>query len=182
MRTCLVSTFAAGMAILALCASPLAAQSLADVAKKEEARRTGIAAPTRTYTNADLRPDPTGSSSVGSREGAAPPTAAGTPTTAPGNASAAVASAETPPQAQAGEVKPDEAYWRSNASNLKLQVEKARQAVAAVSKPAAGDEREQAKIAALLAKAQSVLDQVLRQQDAFNKQADAAKVPKEWIK
>ena len=45
--------------IAVICWGPSAvAQSLADVAKKEEARRKTIVVPGRVYTNSDLRPEP----------------------------------------------------------------------------------------------------------------------------
>ena len=40
-------------------AAPSAAQSLADVARKEEARRKNVAGPAKVYTNKDLKPVPT---------------------------------------------------------------------------------------------------------------------------
>jgi hypothetical protein len=39
-------------------AAPVRAQSLADVARKEEARRKGVAEPAKVYTNKDLKPTP----------------------------------------------------------------------------------------------------------------------------
>lgn len=54
---------AALVAVVGLSVSgrPLSAQSLADVAKKEEDRRETIRAPAKVYTNKDLRPAPSGS-------------------------------------------------------------------------------------------------------------------------
>ena len=46
---------AAVPAILLICTAAAAAQSLGDVAKKEEERRKGIKAPTKVYTNSDLK-------------------------------------------------------------------------------------------------------------------------------
>ena len=54
---------------------PPAAQSLADVAKKEEDRRKAIPAPAKVYTNKDLTPVPAGSAS--SAEPSAKPAEAG---------------------------------------------------------------------------------------------------------
>jgi hypothetical protein len=44
-----------------LVAPPARAQSLADIARKEEDRRKGVAAPSKVYTNKDLNPVPAGS-------------------------------------------------------------------------------------------------------------------------
>jgi hypothetical protein len=45
---------------LSVCGRPVSAQSLADVAKKEEDRRETIRVPAKVYTNKDLRPAPSG--------------------------------------------------------------------------------------------------------------------------
>src|SRR5262245_33485535 len=45
--------------MIAAWAAPLGAQSLADVARKEENRRKSIAEPGKVYTNKDLKPAPT---------------------------------------------------------------------------------------------------------------------------
>jgi hypothetical protein len=44
------------------------AQSLADVAKKEEERRKGVAQPAKVYTNKDLKPAPPGSPQPGAAD------------------------------------------------------------------------------------------------------------------
>ena len=46
---------------LSVCGRPASAQSLAEVAKKEEDRREAIRVPAKVYTNKDLRPAPSGS-------------------------------------------------------------------------------------------------------------------------
>jgi hypothetical protein len=45
---------------LSVCGRPASAQSLAEVAKKEEDRRETIRVPAKVYTNKDLRPAPSG--------------------------------------------------------------------------------------------------------------------------
>ena len=96
-----------------LVVSPAWAQSLGDVARKEEARRKTVKATGKVYTNDTLRKEP---------ESAPPSTPAPPPSSAP--AAAAPASSGSPGQAQshAGEAQPtapqpeqkkkDEAYWR----------------------------------------------------------------------
>ncbi len=80
--------------LIAAAAAPLAAQSLADIARQEEERRKAIRAPGKVYTNETLRPEPPPSTSP-----AAPP--AGAParpgTSAPAE-SAPAAGAAPPPQ------------------------------------------------------------------------------------
>jgi hypothetical protein len=51
---------------------PLSAQSLADIAKKEEERRKAVPAPAKVYTNKDLTPAPAGSTSAPAKAGEAP--------------------------------------------------------------------------------------------------------------
>src|SRR5437868_10614662 len=50
-----IVVIAAGVAVALLAASPVRAQSLADVAKKEEERRQKTNEPTKVYTNKDLK-------------------------------------------------------------------------------------------------------------------------------
>src|SRR5258705_13027913 len=54
MSTTRVAIAAVGLVMFASLAS---AQTLGDVAKKEEARRKDVKAPAKVYTNGDLRPD-----------------------------------------------------------------------------------------------------------------------------
>jgi hypothetical protein len=96
-----------------LAVSPAWAQSLGDVARKEEARRKTVKATGKVYTNDTLRKEP---------ESTPPSTPAPPPSSAP--AAAAPGSSGSPGQAQshAGEAQPtapqpeqkkkDEAYWR----------------------------------------------------------------------
>src|SRR3954471_5162560 len=74
-----------------------AAQSLGEVARREEARRKAVKSPGKTYTDGSLRPEPAPS---------------GPPTPAPA-ASTAPATPATPEKPQASdEPKKDEAYWK----------------------------------------------------------------------
>jgi hypothetical protein len=95
-------------AVLLAGATPIAAQSLADVARAEEARRKAVKGQAKVYTNETLRgPD-------GGEPPAAPP--------APAPAAAPAASAPTKPAAAPPGTKPaagtagdnakDEKYWR----------------------------------------------------------------------
>ncbi len=112
---CLVCTVAA----VALLAAEVSAQSLADVSRVEEARRSAIRNPARVYTNADLggrgllttaapRPRPVTTPS----DGASAPSSVTEP--------APDAPAGTQPQASAGER--DEEYWRNRISAVQEQI------------------------------------------------------------
>src|SRR5262252_9227970 len=61
MSTYRVSSVAAAVLIAASGFALVRAQSLADVAKKEEERRKAVTEPAKVYTNKDLRPVPAGS-------------------------------------------------------------------------------------------------------------------------
>ena len=102
------------MAALAVCVSVLAAgaQSLADVARKEAARREAVKAPAKVVTNNDLRavtPAAPAVPSVAGEPGVEPPAAAG--------GVPADAAAENPPEA------PDPTrsaeYWRKRISDAR---------------------------------------------------------------
>jgi hypothetical protein len=105
--------------VLSLVAIPLAAagQNLAEVAKKEEARRKTIKQPAKVYTNNDLRADPS--------KNPAPTPAADTaaPAPAPTEPSTQVPKVDLP----GGKVEPaaqkDQKYWseRMNAARAALE-------------------------------------------------------------
>lgn len=126
MRVCLI------VATIALaCASPLSAQSLADVARKEGERREGTQPAAKTYTNKDLKAVRAAEPAV-SPQAAPAADAATAPATPAADADATPASgpaagADTPkaPDASAGaasrEVK-DQAYWAKRLGGLREQL------------------------------------------------------------
>jgi hypothetical protein len=92
---------------------PLAGQTLADVAKKEEERRKNLKSSGKTYTNKDLGSLPAGTP--------APPPAA-TPAVAATDASAA----KNKESEKAGEKEPvkDQAYWSGRMKELQTQLQR----------------------------------------------------------
>jgi len=91
----------------------LRAQSLADLAKKEEERRKTIPQPAKVYTNKDLSPVPPGSPT--------PPTAGGdAKSTAPDATDAAPPKAEADTKAE----KKDQAYWAGKLKGLQVQLDR----------------------------------------------------------
>ena len=93
----------------------LRAQTLADLAKKEEERRKTIAKPAKVYTNKDLSPVPT----------------SGTPPPQPGAAGGGDAKAGTAAEAPKAEAddkekgeKKDQAYWSGRLKALQQQLER----------------------------------------------------------
>lgn len=104
----MVKEFFIGALFVAV-AAPLAAQSLADVARAEEARRKSVKGQAKVYTNETLR----------GADGAEPPEppppaapAATTPEASAGDKPAATPGSK-PPAPRAGEPVRDEKYWRS---------------------------------------------------------------------
>jgi hypothetical protein len=107
------------VAVLAINGGWAQAQSLADVARAEEARRQEVAKAKKVYTNNDLKPD-------SSRP--APPPAAATGAAAPDTAKPAAGtpatSAAVPAEAP-GQVR-DQAYWSGRIGEARSQLERNR--------------------------------------------------------
>jgi hypothetical protein len=95
------------------------AQSLADLAKREDARRKAIKAPAKVITNEDLpsvpaaTPPPAAAAPASDPADATPPGGAAPAAGAPASASAQASEAPTPATV---EVVKDEAYWRRRIS------------------------------------------------------------------
>ena len=112
------------VALLAFNCGWVQAQSLADVARAEEARRQDVAKAKKVYTNNDLKPD--------SSRPAPPPaaaTGAATPDAAKPAAAAPAASAAAP--ADAGKAR-DQAYWTGRIGEARSQLERNRAFAAAL--------------------------------------------------
>jgi hypothetical protein len=103
-----------GVSLLLGLASVLWAQSLADVAKKEEERRKAIATPAKVYTNKDLGPVP---------EHAMPPPAATTPADTAKDADKSN-DAKDAKVAGGGKDTPvkDQKYWSDRLKSLQAQL------------------------------------------------------------
>lgn len=181
-----MKTAIAAALVAAFCcaAAPVAGQSLADVAKKEEARRGAVRAKAKTLTNADLTTDPRDASPAGGTSAmAAAAPRAGTAAAAPGNASAdgQVAPPE-PPAASAKEEVPPESWWRTRAQAMRARIAQARKSVEELTVPPSEDERQQAKVAKLLKAAQEALGRAEQDLKNLEMHADVAGVPATWIK
>jgi len=104
-------------------AAPLSAQSLADVARQEEARRQAIRAPAKVITNTDLKevlpPEPAPAPST-TTTSATPDSAA-----ASGDASKTADPAKPADAAKpAGEPVKDQAYWSGRLKGLQTQLDR----------------------------------------------------------
>jgi hypothetical protein len=100
-----------------------AGQSLAEIARREEARRKALARPGKVYTNEDLKPDPTGPrpSPLPAAPAAPTPAASGSETQ-PTAGQTPAGGAATSESAQ-GEVR-DEAYWRRRITEARAALER----------------------------------------------------------
>lgn len=103
--------------LLAAWASPAAGQSLAAVARKEEARRKQLKQPSRVITNKDLR-----AGDAGPRAVAQPPVAA--PAPAPAADAAAPGAPGDKPVDEATQREQDEQAWRQKMADAKLTLER----------------------------------------------------------
>jgi hypothetical protein len=107
------ATAAALFLIGGLAALPAAAQSLADVAKKEADRRKNVAEPAKVYTNKDLSPVPAGSPPA---QGATAPDDSAK--TADGDKKADSKSADKEAAGADKETVKDQAYWAGKLKTL----------------------------------------------------------------
>jgi hypothetical protein len=104
-------------AVLGLFAAVASAQSLGDVAKKEEARRKAVAAKAakgKVYTNEHVG---------GEAKQPAPP---GGDASASQPSSSAAAAEQPAPEAAAKDPKKEESYWRNKMKDLRDQLQRAR--------------------------------------------------------
>ena len=99
---------------LGMANAPLAGQTLADVAKKEEERRKNVKSTGKTYTNKDLGSLPPGT----------PPAAP--PAPASGAAATDASAAKDKDAEKPGEKEPvkDQAYWSGRMKELQTQVQR----------------------------------------------------------
>ncbi len=101
------------VAMAAGSASTLWAQSLADVAKKEEERRKDIKAPAKTYTNSDLKSVPPATAQAAPEGGS------------PGSTPAAAATKDKKDDKdKEKDPAKDKAYWAGRMTELRTQVER----------------------------------------------------------
>jgi hypothetical protein len=97
---------------------PVAAQSLADVARKEQDRRKAIKKPAKLLTNKDLRVP-------GGTADSTPPATGTPPAGAPGSADGDKTKTAAPgAEKKAGEPAKDQAYWSGRAKGLQTQLER----------------------------------------------------------
>lgn len=168
-------------------AAPVWAQSLGDVARKEQARRATAKKAVKSFSNADLNPseisnpsDPAAAPAVGNpaaADGQSRP-AAGSPAT---DAPAAATQKDVAPAAPAAQ---KEADWRANADGLRQALLKAQtelQTFQAAANDPSKTPGERAQTARLVAVQQKTIEGLERKWERLEKQAEAAGVPREWL-
>jgi hypothetical protein len=96
--------------------APLAAQSLADLARQEQDRRKAIKKPSKVLTNEDLKPAP---AVTGSTATTAPAAGGTTPGAGSGGAAAKGQEGE-----KTSEPAKDQAYWSGRAKDLQAQLDR----------------------------------------------------------
>jgi len=137
-------------------AAPAYAQTLAEVARKEEARRAGVKAPSKVYSNADLKPGEVNLAGIAAAE------------KDPANA----------------ELTKKEPAFRSAAQALRERIEKAQAEITAMSATAADQNRSAAErgvAAQRVADRQTDLASLEKQWLKLEKDAEKMAIPREWL-
>ncbi len=161
-------------------ASPVSAQSLAEVARHEEARRNSVTKAAKTLTNADLKLDGT----VAAPAAAAAPAGGYLSVTKGRYVTAEEIIAITNDNHVKAELAAAEPNWRRQAGTIRSQLLKAQQEVAAMSTTAAAVDRspgERAAAAKLLIRQQAVLADLESQWESFVKEAGKVRIPQAWL-
>ena len=114
------------LAGLLLFGSSAQGQSLAEMARQEQARRTAVKQPSKVYTNKDLRPEPGGAPPPAETIQTAPAQPA--PAEAPGSPGEGSAAKPVEPAAPQGQQAPveDEAHWRDRITSARAGLEETR--------------------------------------------------------
>jgi hypothetical protein len=113
MKSAILGSAVTGFALVLAIGGVASAQTLGDVAKKEEARRKTVKTPSKVYTNDNLKPD--------TSSPAPPAAAAGSSATAPPEVSQPPADAGAAPAEAKGET-----YWKKRISDAREALDRAR--------------------------------------------------------
>ena len=169
-------------ALLALLieAAPVAAQSLGDIARQEEARRASAQKAVKTLSNADLD-----SSAIVHQSGAAPAEPSCYVSKTRGQC---VSAQEMVANSVAGVVTkenaPFEQKWRNDAEEIRSQIEKIQDSIATLEAAVADEGRSASDRKALektLVGARQALARFERQWEALEMAAGNQRVPRKWI-
>jgi len=171
--------FNAAIAML-LTAAPAAAQSLGEIARQEEARRTSVQKAARTLSNADLDP-----SAISPPAGAAPAESSCYMSKSKGQC---VSAEEMVGTSVAGvitkENAPFEQKWRDDAEQLRSQIEKTQDSMATLEAVVANEGRsasDRKTAEKVLADARQSLAGLERQWAKLEKAAANQHIPRKWL-
>ena len=167
-------------AIAATLTTPVAAQSLGDIARQEEARRASARKAVKTLSNADLDP-----SAIVHQSGAAPAEPSCYMSKSSGRC---VTAAEMLATSVAGVVTtenaPFEQKWRNDAEEIRSQIEKTQRSISTLEAAVADERRSLSDRKALektLAETRQALARFERQWEVFELSAGNQHVPRKWI-
>jgi len=183
----------ASVAGLVICAAVASAQGLGAIAKKEEARRKDVKAPSKVYTNGDLKSEP------GSAPAPAPaPQAGATGTQQVPPSPAGVQPPKEGDKPATDEPKKDEAYWKARVAKVRDDLQRAQTFADALQSrinalttdfTARADPAQRAVIGNDRQKALAELDRVKKEIEANTKaiadiqeEARKANVPPGWVR
>lgn len=182
-----------GFGIWVLGFAVASAQTLGDIAKREETRRKQVKTPAKVYTNEDLRGD-TGSAAPAP----APVSQAANPNAAPPGAPAAGAQPKDAEKTAADDPKKTEAYWKDRLAKARADLDRARTFADALQSrinalttdfAARSDPAQRAQIGNDRQKALAELDRVKKEIEANTKaiadiqdEARKAGVPAGWVR
>ena len=174
------------LAVVLAIGAAASAQSLADIARQEEARRKAVRTPGKLYTNDSVRPEPT------------PSSGGATSTQTPSQAPEAAAQPPAGDQAPADTAKKDEAYWKKRMADARSALDRSQTFADALQSRinalttdfvARADPAQRAQIAADRDKALAELDRVKKEIAASQKaitdtqdEARKAGVPAGWVR
>ena len=158
-------------------APPALAQSLVEVAKQEEARRSAVRSPAKIFTNSSLSPAPDQPSITAPVPVPAPAKTTAAPVS--GNSSATATTASAPAAPKGSQL--DEKLWRTRAASFRAKVDQARKEMDALAGASHADPREQSLLEAIRTRRRAALSQAEDALRLFEMQADVAGVPNAWL-
>ena len=175
-----------GTVAVALCmaaALPAAAQSLADVARQEAARRDSVKQAAKAYTNTDLKVDPQAAPISAPKDVAAE--AGGYLSISAGRyVSAEEIIANSAANIVAAEKALQEPNWRRMAGTLRGQLLKIQQEAESMASTSADESRsvgERAVAERLLAQKKVIRDDLERRWVKLEKEAEIQRIPRAWL-
>ena len=166
-------------------AMPASAQSIGEVAQKEQARRATAKAATKSYSNADLKPgEIVAPASPASPDSPASPASCFMSVTEGRCVSPEELIANSSKRFPSEEVQKAEPDWRREAANLRTQIEKTQAEIDVLSRVVANEDRSAGDRRAAgesLAKLERLLGSLRGRWESLEKRATDMRVPLAWL-